>query len=136
MVVHWLKVRSGKLHDSEIHESQVESDTAVPDPHLAIEQSKSPRVAPDDDAAGRKTWKRSLAINFVGAIATGIVLTVFVITKFMHGAWLVVVMIPLLVLLFHAIHRHYVSVARELSAGMLEGLNEPVQNTVIVPISG
>src|SRR6476661_8325310 len=84
MVVHWLKVRSGKLHDAAIHESQVESETAVPDPHLAIEQSKSPRVAPDDDQAGRKTWKRSLAINFVGAIATGIVLTVFVITKFMH----------------------------------------------------
>ncbi|MEO8648513.1 MAG: APC family permease [Acidobacteriota bacterium] len=136
MVVHWLTVRSGKLYDPDLHESQVESDTAVPDPHLAMEQSKARRFAADDDNEGRKTWKRSLAINLVGAIATGVVLTVFVITKFMHGAWLVVVMIPLLVLLFHAIHRHYVSVARELSIDMLDGLNEPVQNTVIVPISG
>ena len=68
-----------------------------------------------DEVTERKHWKKSLAINLVGAIATAVVLTVFVTTKFMHGAWLVVVMIPLLVMMFLAIHRHYLSVARELS---------------------
>lgn len=60
----------------------------------------------------------------------------FIITKFTHGAWLVVVMIPLQVLLFQAIHRHYVSVARQLSLDGLGNVLEPLSQTVIVPVSG
>jgi hypothetical protein len=41
-------------------------------------------------------WKKSIVINGVGAIATSIVFVVLVITKFLHGAWIVVVLIPLL----------------------------------------
>jgi len=44
-------------------------------------------------------WKKSIVVNGLGAIATAIVLTVLVITKFIHGAWIVVVLIPLLVAL-------------------------------------
>jgi hypothetical protein len=64
------------------------------------------------------------------------VLTVFIATKFMHGAWLVVVMIPLLVLLFHAIHGHYVSVARQLSLEAIDDTLEPIRHAVVVPVSG
>src|SRR5438552_16627102 len=60
---------------------------------------------------------------------------VFILTKFMHGAWIVVVLIPLLVLMFLRIHRHYFEVAQELSAEGLEGLR-PIRHEVIVPISG
>jgi hypothetical protein len=63
------------------------------------------------------------------------VLCVFVVTKFIHGAWIVVVIIPLLVLMFRSIHRHYAGVARELSTEGLGQLHE-IRNTVIVPISG
>ncbi len=80
-------------------------------------------------------WKKSLVINAVGALATFVVLCVFVATKFIHGAWIVVVLIPLLVFFFKAIHKHYVMVAKQLST---EGLAQiqPIKHTVIVPISG
>jgi len=52
-------------------------------------------------------WQRSAVINGVGAVATGIVTIVIAITKFVHGAWLVVLLIPLLIGMFYAIHTHY-----------------------------
>jgi amino acid transporter len=80
-------------------------------------------------------WRKSLVINGIGAIATCVVLIVFIATKFIHGAWVVVLLVPLLVLMFLKIHRHYVDVAQQLST---EGLGElrPIHNEVIVPISG
>jgi hypothetical protein len=135
MVRHWLRVRRGEVFDEAIHQSQIESDTALPDVHLAIEQSNAPRFV-SDEVTERRHWKKSLAINLVGAISTAIVLTVFVATKFIHGAWLVVVMIPLLVVMFHAIHRHYLAVARQLSLEAIDDTLEPMRHTVIVPVSG
>lgn len=135
MVRHWLKVRRGEIVDDAIHRSEIESDTALPDVHLAIEQSKAPRFV-SDEVTERLHWKKSLAISLIGAVATGIVLTIFVVTKFMHGAWLVVVMIPLLVIMFHAIHRHYLAVARQLSLQAIDDTLEPIRHLVVVPISG
>lgn len=135
MVRHWIKVRRHEFYDDSIHVSQVEGEIAIPDVHLAIEQSKALRFV-TDEVTERARWKRSLAINLIGAIATGVVLTVFITTKFMHGAWVVVVMIPLLVLMFTAVHRHYVSVAKQLSLEKISETLEPIKHTVIVPISG
>jgi amino acid transporter len=61
------------------------------------------------------SWQASAVMNGVGAIATAIVLVVITLTKFLGGAWLVVVAIPLLVSLFLAINRHYKHVAERLS---------------------
>lgn len=80
-------------------------------------------------------WKKSIVINAVGAVATFIVLCVFIATKFIHGAWIVVLVIPILVVLFKAIRKHYVVVAKQLSTEGLEQL-EPIKHRVIVPISG
>ncbi len=80
-------------------------------------------------------WRKSLAINGVGAVSTFIVLMVFIVTKFLHGAWIVVVLIPLLVVMFLRIHRHYFEVAQQLSTEGLEALR-PIRHEVIVPISG
>jgi amino acid transporter len=52
-------------------------------------------------------WQRSAVINGVGAVATAIVTLIIAVTKFMEGAWLVVLLIPLLILGFWGIHRHY-----------------------------
>lgn len=60
-------------------------------------------------------WQASALMNGLGAIATLVVLGVIVSTKFLLGAWLVVVAIPLVVWLFLAIHRHYEYVAERLS---------------------
>lgn len=79
-------------------------------------------------------WQRSAVINGIGAAATFVVMWVIIIAKFAEGAWIVVLLIPLIVLLFVGIHHHYVNTARELS---LQGLQPPpmLRNTVIVPIS-
>ena len=66
---------------------------------------------------------------------TFVVLVVFILTKFIHGAWVVVMVIPLLVLMFRSIYRHYIAVAKQLSTEGLQPLR-PIQHTVIVPISG
>ena len=76
-------------------------------------------------------WRWRLAVNGVGALVTGVVTIVFAVTKFTHGAWIVVVLIPVIVLGFLAIHRHYESVAEELSLDRLAG-EPPVRNTVLV----
>ncbi|MET0727654.1 MAG: APC family permease [Acidimicrobiales bacterium] len=52
-------------------------------------------------------WKRDAAINAVGAIATALVLIVVVVSKFTIGAWVPVVVIPIIVFLLRAVHRHY-----------------------------
>src|SRR5205085_2028069 len=80
-------------------------------------------------------WKKSIVINAVGAAATFVVLCVFIVTKFIHGAWIVVAVIPLLVLFFRAIHRHYLDVAKQLSLESLDQLR-PIRHSVVVPISG
>ncbi|MGH2793216.1 MAG: APC family permease [Actinomycetota bacterium] len=59
-------------------------------------------------------WRRSAVINGIGAVATGIVLVVITATKFMHGAYIVVIASPLLVWMFRGINRHYRSVAQQL----------------------
>jgi amino acid transporter len=52
-------------------------------------------------------WRRSAAINGLGAVATAAVTVVIAITKFVHGAWLVLVLVPLLIGLFWVVRRHY-----------------------------
>src|SRR2546425_2725300 len=80
-------------------------------------------------------WRKSLAVNGLGAIATCVVLIIFIATKFIHGAWVVVALIPLLVLMFLKIHRHYLDVAQQLSTEGLAPLR-PFDHEVVVPISG
>jgi amino acid transporter len=59
-------------------------------------------------------WKRNLVINFVGAVATAITTVIIATTKFSKGAWVPLIVIPMIVLLFKSIHRHYTSVAAAL----------------------
>jgi hypothetical protein len=61
-------------------------------------------------------WRRSMVINAVGATATGMVLVIVAVTKFVHGAWIVIAAMPVIVLLFLGIHRHYRTVGRILRA--------------------
>ena len=54
----------------------------------------------------------SMAINAVGALATGLVLLVVLVTKFTDGAWIVLILIPALLWLFVTVRQHYVGMAR------------------------
>jgi amino acid transporter len=85
------------------------------------------------------TWK--MAVNGVGALGTGVVLGIIVATKFTHGAWIVILLIPLFVSMFRAVKRHYESVAAQLSLQNLspepwEGLASRRRQKVVVPVSG
>jgi amino acid transporter len=80
-------------------------------------------------------WRKAIVVNALGAAATFVVLCVFIVTKFVHGAWIVCALVPMLVVLFRSIHAHYVSVARQLTTEGLEAIR-PIRHTVIVPISG
>jgi amino acid transporter len=64
-------------------------------------------------------WQASMVMNGIGALATFVVLTVIILTKFVAGAWVVVVGIPLLVAVFMSINRHYKYVAERLSTNDL-----------------
>ncbi|MDX6613116.1 MAG: hypothetical protein QOD75_2302 [Blastocatellia bacterium] len=88
-----------------------------------------------DDSAAKSHWRKSIVVNGIGALATFVVLMVFIATKFIHGAWVVVVVIPILVIMFLRIHSHYLEVAKQLSTEGLQQLR-PIHHEVIVPISG
>jgi amino acid transporter len=60
-------------------------------------------------------WRRRVLINGYGATFTAITFVVVSTTKFVHGAWIVLTAIPLLILLMRSIYRHYTSVAEELA---------------------
>jgi amino acid transporter len=76
-------------------------------------------------------WGWKTAISGTGALTTGTVLVVVAATKFMEGAWIVILLLGLLITMFLAIRSHYNSVARQLS---LDGLEPPppMGTTVLV----
>jgi amino acid transporter len=57
-------------------------------------------------------WRRGVVINAVGAVATCVVLVIVAVTKFAVGAWLPIVVVPIIIALFSSIKRHYARVAR------------------------
>jgi len=73
-------------------------------------------------------WWRSW-FNGLGALVTGLVMLTIAATKFTHGAWIVVFLIPTLVVMFLGVHRHYEKVAEQLS---LEGFAPPPPMTTTV----
>jgi len=83
-----------------------------------------------------KKWLLKMISNGFGALCTAIVMFVFAITKFSDGAWIVLILTPILVGIFIWIHRHYSGLAKNIS---LENFGEPppydVRHRVIVPIS-
>jgi len=79
-------------------------------------------------------WQHSIVFNGIGAIATFVVLLVVATTKFFDGAWMVIVFLPLLIMMFRAINRHYTQADRELRAETPIDPNDIVHQ-VIVPIA-
>jgi amino acid transporter len=79
-------------------------------------------------------WQRGAVINGIGAVATAIVLGVVVVSKFTIGAWVPVVVIPVIIALFRAMKRHYVMVASELAVP--PGWRPPRMNHTVVVLVG
>jgi amino acid transporter len=85
-------------------------------------------------------WLSRTLLNSFGACITGIVVIVIAVTKFLHGAWIVLIFIPAMIYIFKTIHRHYMSTADQLrisTADFIEQLEvQTPKNLIIVPISG
>lgn len=81
-------------------------------------------------------WPLKMMINIVGAAMTAVVALIFAVTKFTDGAYIVLILIPIIVFVLSVIHRHYSKLARSLS---LDDYSEPPlvpRHRVILPISG
>jgi hypothetical protein len=82
-------------------------------------------------------WRVKMVINGFGAVCTAVVMFIFAITKFHDGAWVIVLLIPIMVFIFHRIHYHYKDLAAHLSLETYGGPpNLTPRHRVIVPISG
>jgi amino acid transporter len=80
-------------------------------------------------------WQRGLAINALGCAATFVVALVIMVSKFTKGAWVPMVVIPMVMVLLHSTHRHYQRVGNLLR---IQSDFNPIQrkNTVVVLVSG
>jgi hypothetical protein len=80
-------------------------------------------------------WRRRATINGVGACVTGLATLILLVTKFVEGAWVVVVAVPLFILLFGRIHAYYERVAGALGFGTLPPKPAGRRTTVVVPVT-
>ncbi len=84
-----------------------------------------------------KSWRTRMVINGFGSLCTATVAVVFAITKFRDGAWIVLILTPLLVFLFFSIHRHYNHLAHRLTLVGFGGIPaRRARHRVLMPISG
>jgi amino acid transporter len=79
-------------------------------------------------------WRRRAWLNGLGAVATAVVAVIQVATKFTHGAWIVVLIIPLIIVLLRAIHRHYAHFAEDVRFHGQSPLMF-LHHTVLVPVN-
>ncbi|WP_157246083.1 APC family permease [Nonomuraea typhae] len=90
----------------------------------------------ETDPRARHQMHRSRVINFFGGIMTGLVLIVVLLTKFLVGAWIVCIAMPILFLMMKGIRRHYDKVAAELEIGEdYDPTMLPARNHAIVLVS-
>ncbi len=81
-------------------------------------------------------WPLKMGINGFGSVCTAVVMLVFISTKFREGAWIVVLLVPVLVAVFFAIHHHYRDLAAHLSLEDFGAPQRMSRHRVIMPISG
>lgn len=82
-----------------------------------------------------KGWKGKFAVNTVGMLTTLTITLIFIITKF-SSVWMAFIFLPLVMLMFHRIHVHYLNIADELRVNMCQEKLVIKGSTVVVPVSG
>ena len=82
-----------------------------------------------------KHWQAKSVVNGIGAMASAIVMADIAVTKFVGGAWIVIVLVPILVMIFFNIHRHYIRVKSNLAASRTDAFL-PSKHHAFVLVSG
>lgn len=77
-------------------------------------------------------WQAKLAVNGIGALTTGAVTIVIAVTKFTHGAWFILVLLPVMVYAFSTVHRHYMDVKIQLDFDNYKH-KEGLKHKIIIP---
>lgn len=93
-------------------------------------------VEPGSVITHDNSWKFKMIVNGFGAICTFIVMIVFAITKFKDGAWIIVLLIPLMVTCFFGIHHHYKMLAKKLSLDNFHSSPRIARHRILVLIAG
>jgi hypothetical protein len=85
-----------------------------------------------------KGWLHHALVNGTGGVATAVVTIIFLVTKFIYGAWVIMVLTPFLIMVFLKIKSHYLSVGRQLSLIGADpaDFGGTSKHTVLLPISG
>ena len=83
---------------------------------------------------GVRGTRHRMAINGIGAVATGLTLLVVLIAKFTEGAWITAILIPALILLMSSVKRHYDGVGKEVLIDRPLRMDNLVEPLVIVPL--
>lgn len=100
-------------------------------------KSGEQRVEQGSTLRFERNWQTKMVINGFGALCTAVVVMVFSITKFNDGAWVVLILLPLIVGMFGIIHRHYRSLGDKLSLDYYDGTPpRSVRHRVILTLSG
>ena len=81
-------------------------------------------------------WEKKLLVNGIGAVTTAIATLIIASTKFAHGAWIVIVLIPMLITFFRAIRSHYKAVSEQVALARGHRPPMPRRNIVVLPIGG
>lgn len=81
-------------------------------------------------------WRKKLIVNGIGALATATATLIIAGTKFIHGAWIVIVLLPLLIMIFRGIHSHYIDLSRQIALSRDARPSRPKRNMVMIPIGG
>lgn len=94
-------------------------------------------IEPGSTLRYEKGWQTRMMINGFGSICTAVVMVVFAVTKFKEGAWVVLILTPILVTIFFSIHHHYKSLAKKLSLDNVGAIPpHAIRHRVIMPVSG
>ena len=104
---------------------------------------KSGKIRGDDEIVEQGSvlkhdpkWKFKMMVNGFGAVCTFIVMIVFAVTKFKDGAWVIVLLIPILVVIFFSINRHYKHLATKLSLDKYKSSIRVSRQRIIVLLAG
>ena len=103
---------------------------------LAFTLCQAGMVVHDYKQRGRYWWVKAV-LNALGCLTTGVAVLIIAVTKFVDGAWITLIVIPGLIIVFLRIRSHYADVARELSLSGLPPSLRPIPvSRLVIPVGG